>query len=92
MSFVPLVPETRCGNNIFCEGGDCIGCRNGTIWCDDPRCNPHCTDCFADRNSNKFVTLIFIAIILCLLLILFIFIVSSGNRVAQKYTVIRSTI
>lgn len=34
----------RC-SNILCENGNCIGCKNGQLYCQDPRCFPNCPNC-----------------------------------------------
>ena len=37
------------------------GCRNGNLWCDDPRCHPHCTHCEPpDRTLSTIIIIIFV--------------------------------
>ncbi len=66
--------------NTDCQDGNCPGCKNGNLWCDDPRCHPNCEDC--PLNDNTFVTfLIVIFVIFGLLLLGFIiYAIWKGNR------------
>lgn len=43
---------SRCLSSI-CVGGNCQGCRNGSVWCDDPRCYPNCPGCTDNSNNNS---------------------------------------
>lgn len=36
--------SSRCLSNS-CKNGNCEGCRNGSKYCNDPRCYPNCPDC-----------------------------------------------
>lgn len=36
--------SARC-SSMTCLNGNCQGCRNGTRYCNDPRCYPNCPDC-----------------------------------------------
>ena len=36
--------SARC-SSATCLNGNCQGCRNGTRYCNDPRCYPNCPDC-----------------------------------------------
>jgi hypothetical protein len=61
-----------------CLNGNCQGCRNGTIYCNDPRCYPNCPECAsvssikcASRRDNwewgiivAIISLAFVAILL----------------------------
>jgi len=90
MSLSPLNSSgTHCSNDIYCPGGNCAGCRGGKLWCSDPKCNPHCTDCEVDDNEDQFVTIVFFSIILILLFIAFIFVMTFGSPVAQKYMTVK---
>lgn len=32
----------QCNDPRFCQDGNCPGCLNGQLWCQDPRCAPYC--------------------------------------------------
>ncbi len=36
--------SARC-STVTCLNGNCQGCRNGSRFCNDPRCYPNCPDC-----------------------------------------------
>jgi len=60
-------------SNLVCTGphcpdGNCVGCRNGQLWCGDPRCSPNCPNCPSNQNTWS-VTVIIIIIIVALILI-----------------------
>ncbi len=48
---------------LACPNGNCIGCRDGHIWCQDPRCSPHCRGCETPRHTTLFTIALFIIII-----------------------------
>jgi hypothetical protein len=56
-----------------CKDGNCVGCKNGEVWCNDPRCHPYCRECHLTQNSDTvgyFFLLIFvIGIIMIIILI-----------------------
>jgi cytoskeletal protein RodZ len=57
-----------------CPDGNCIGCRNGLLWCGDPRCSPFCSECPIVQDNWSTVVIIVIVIIgLVILLIVVIF-------------------
>lgn len=61
-----------CKNELICPNGDCVGCKDGEVWCQDPRCQPYCPRCqmLPDHDYNANIT---IAIVLmCLIAILFV--------------------
>lgn len=45
--------SARCQNST-CEEGNCVGCREGLLWCEDPRCHPNCINCEAPRSTGMF--------------------------------------
>ena len=61
-------------NNVTCPDGNCIGCKNGEVWCQDPRCCPNCPGeaCIYPEDHDFNATMIIILIIICLVTILFI--------------------
>jgi hypothetical protein len=66
----------RCDDYTTCAQGNCIGCKDGQIWCADPRCEPYCSNCAIDTahdfNAN-IVTIIILACLAAMLLIMLIF-------------------
>lgn len=61
-----------CTNPITCSEGNCIGCENSQIWCQDPRCAPYCSGCAPPTNLDFVVNMTVIIILVCLIAILFI--------------------
>ena len=66
------LPANNCTNSMSCPNGDCIGCRNGQVWCQDPRCAPYCPDCGIPSDFDSIVNMTIVIILFCLLAILFI--------------------
>ena len=66
-----------CSDPVSCPGGNCIGCKNGNIWCQDPRCAPYCQGCAIpddhDFNGNMVVTVILICLVALLFIVWFIY-------------------
>jgi len=69
-----MVLNTYCTDSFSCPNGNCVGCLNGSIWCQDPRCQPNCPSkvcnitLYHDYNAN----IVIIIILICLIAILFI--------------------
>ncbi len=63
-----------------CLDGNCSGCKNGNLWCDDPRCHPNCEDC--PPNDNTFITFLIIVFVIFGLFLLgfLIYAIWKGNR------------
>ena len=55
------VPESHCAASN-CKNGNCIGCKDGKKWCDDPRCYPYCRDCNLTPSSDGLGYLILLII------------------------------
>lgn len=55
-----------------CPGGNCPGCIDGKVWCQDPRCAPYCRDCAPPPDNNFAVNVTMAIIIIALIIILFI--------------------
>ena len=62
----------RCEDTIICKNGDCKGCKNGKINCNDTRCAPYCPGCGIPENHDFNGSMVIIIILLCLIAILFI--------------------
>lgn len=68
---------SRCSNST-CINGNCIGCKNGSKYCNDPRCYPNCPDCSGEtsvncvsrRDSWDWVLIVIIAVLSIIALIL----------------------
>lgn len=55
-----------------CPGGNCVGCKDGKTWCQDPRCDPYCPACAIPQDYDFMVNVVMIIIVMCLLLVIFI--------------------
>jgi len=75
----------QCNNPTTCPDGNCIGCKNGQVWCQDPRCDPQCTDCVFDREADNFGYLTFFIIITVFALIIVTIVVTMGHRTLYYY-------
>lgn len=65
--------SSYCLSNL-CPGGNCPGCRNGTQYCQDPRCYPNCPNCESPKTSSGWGWWVYLLIILVILiLIVFLF-------------------
>lgn len=71
---------TDCANPVVCLDGNCPGCKNGSTWCQDPRCAPYCFGggCRIDDEHDFSGGSVIFIIILCLMTILFIVWMSYG--------------
>lgn len=61
-----------CSNNKFCPDGNCTGCKDGQIWCQDPECQPYCAGCAIQEATDFNGSMVVIIILICLIAILFI--------------------
>jgi len=66
-----------------CPNGNCIGCRNGNLWCQDPRCAPNCPGCQSNVNTWSNIVIIFVIIIGLILIGLVIWLYWRSNRPAK---------
>lgn len=70
---------SNCANTELCADGNCIGCQNGQIWCQDPRCHPYCQgeECLMssdhDANANIVIIIILLALIMILIIVWFFY-------------------
>ena len=66
-----------CSDQLTCSGGNCIGCRNGQTWCQDPRCSPYCAYCAIpkdhDFNANIVMTVILVSLTAILFIVWFVY-------------------
>lgn len=64
-----------------CEGGNCPGCKDGNLFCDDPRCHPNCEDCPPPSDltfANVLIVILIIIAIIAVIIIIYVF--WRGNR------------
>lgn len=66
--------SSHCSDPVICPDGNCPGCKNGSLYCQDTRCAPYCQGCHNvkiethDFNANMMIFIILI----CLIVIFFI--------------------
>lgn len=64
---------SHCEDPVTCPEGNCPGCKNGQLFCSDPRCSPYCPQCPVDDSHHQAGNLTFLLIILGLASVLAIF-------------------
>lgn len=74
-----------CDNTKTCPNGNCPGCRNGQVWCQDPRCVGSCPDCFYDPDRERTEGLMIMLIVVIMLFVLIIIVVNYGHRFWYYY-------
>ena len=76
-----------CSDPVTCRNGDCIGCKKGVTWCQDPRCDPYCPGqgCSIPNNHDFNVNLVILVILLCLMAILFIVWFAYGPQLFEDH-------
>lgn len=65
---------SNCASSVTCPGGNCPGCQNGQVWCQDPRCSPNCAgeQCMFPASHNFNSNMVFLLVFMCLTAIFFI--------------------
>ncbi len=76
-----------CSDPIFCKDGNCIGCKDGQPWCQDPRCAPYCSSsiCIMGNENDFAVNMVMIVILICLLTMFFIIWFVYGPRLFEHH-------
>ena len=74
-----------CSDKTFCPNGNCIGCQNGKVWCRDPRCQPYCSTCAIQEETDFNGNMMMIIILICLIAILFIVWVIYGPQFFEHH-------
>jgi len=74
-----------CDNPRICPDGNCVGCRNGEVWCQDPRCEGQCPDCFYDPRDDRVGYTVFIIIIAVLVVVMVIVMLNYGHTMTYYY-------
>lgn len=64
---------THC-SDPSCKDGNCEGCKNGELWCQDPRCDPHCRECNPPDQQEVAVNWVF-GIVIALLIIIILMLI-----------------
>lgn len=76
MSQIQVDPCTE----LTCLDGNCAGCKDGQLWCDDPRCEPFCRACEPPENYNSVINVMMLTFIVIVLLLIFVLMYMYGPR------------
>lgn len=78
---------SHCSDPVTCPGGNCIGCKNSEIWCQDPRCAPNCPSqgCSIKNSHDQNVNIVITIILISLVAILFIYWFMYGPELFQPH-------
>lgn len=76
--------STHCRSD-FCPGGNCAGCKDGQIWCQDPRCDPYCPGCIVPDNYDRFVNTVLLIFLVCFIVLLVIVVAGWGRTSSLLY-------
>lgn len=77
--------STHCSNSVTCPNGNCVGCRDRQIWCQDPRCAPFCAQCAIPSDHDFNANMVIIIILFCLITILFIVWFVYGPQLFEQH-------
>ena len=79
--------STCCADPSCCIDGNCIGCQNGKIWCQDPRCFPYCPgdNCNYPEEHDFAVNILMTVIVMILLAILFVIWFAYGPSLFEQH-------
>lgn len=77
----------RCSDPVLCPNGNCPGCKNGQLWCQDPQCSPYCpsTTCIMTSSHDFNANMMILIIIVCLIVIFFIIWFSYGPQLFEHH-------
>jgi uncharacterized protein (DUF983 family) len=59
-------------SSISCPKGNCPGCKDGKVWCQDPRCEPYCMNCGPPDDFKASVIIFLITLIILGLVMAFV--------------------
>lgn len=78
---------SNCADPVSCPGGNCIGCKDGVTWCQDPRCAPYCpgSQCTIPDTHDQNLNIVVTIILICLIAILFIYWVIYGPELFRPH-------
>lgn len=79
---------SHCEDPVTCPGGNCIGCKNGQIDCQDVRCAPYCPEkvCALPKSHDENFNIVVTIILLCLMTILFIYWFAYGPGMVEQHS------
>ncbi len=66
---IPIL-TTHCQNKQTCPDGNCPGCHDFGLFCEDDRCHPHCEDCPGVRNKGTITAVGIIIVIIAVILLI----------------------
>ena len=72
---------SNCSDLNLCPNGNCEGCLNGEVWCQDPLCDPYCQNCQIDKEHDAISFWILAIIFFALLVLLFIYYLFFGPSI-----------
>lgn len=75
----------HCQDPVSCLNGNCIGCKDGKIWCQDPRCAPYCKGCSIPKNHDLNGTIVVVIILMCLFAMLIIIWAFYGPKIVKRF-------
>lgn len=78
--------SNHCTDEVFCPNGNCPGCKNGEVWCQDQRCSPYCKNCSMQKATDYNGNLVVIIILIVLVTILFIIWFVYGPSLIQPHS------
>lgn len=78
--------SNHCSDPVTCPSGNCPGCKNGALNCQDTRCAPFCQDCTTNMSQHDLAAnMMLLSILLCLILIFFIIWFIYGPRLFEDH-------
>jgi len=73
----------------MCPAGNCVGCKDSKVWCDDPRCTPYCAECNPPEDIKRWVIALLCLVVLAgLMMILLTIIIHGGDDDEDDQSVI----
>ena len=57
-------------SNICLNNSNNVGCKNGQLYCNDPRCYPNCQGCNTNTSSGNWIIITIILVLLGVLLVM----------------------
>lgn len=76
---------SHCADNQSCPNGNCPGCKDSVVNCNDPSCYPYCRGCGPPRGYETWVIWTTILIIIILLSIALVIFLMLSRRVVFTY-------
>lgn len=72
---------SHCQDPVTCPNGNCEGCKDGVLWCQDPRCQPYCPECSIPKDHDFAVWTMFLIIVLILIALIAIMLFAYGPKI-----------